>query len=490
VLAGVGSGRVPFFFGSSELWPTPAVGGDSGMCICLPFICLLASVLESEFSLIPCGVSGACGSNHLPFSAGRLPFVLTSSVLVLFRYWRRLTGGSCHSRGPFRGAEASLLASTSLLPLAALWGVWCPVEPERLDISSATMHPKARIHVDPVLEVDQFDCLPDSLVLLILNKVEDVRSLGRCSALSKRFYGLVPLVHDVSVKIDRVVAVDGDAEDTLNLSSPKPRNVFSHFLKLMLLTIIKPFHSMRSPSGTGRPLFPQLSQHSPAQVLRGFTHIRNLRIELPSGDVGTEEGVLLKWRAEYGSTLQNCVILGGARVDRKPIGAEHEPSSEDNGSMPESFYTNGGLKLRVVWTISSLIAASTRHFLLRRIIKDHPTLTSLVLTDADGQGTLCMGAEQLKEFREHQLSASACSNRTQVPACNMKLKYTPYLELPGGMALQGATLVAIKPSTEGSNGGHASRRETFISGAFDGPFKVAVKALMKRRTYLLEMNGF
>lgn len=358
------------------------------------------------------------------------------------------------------------------------------------------MLPKARIHADPVLGFeadDRFDCLPDSLVLLILNKVEDVRSLGRCSAASKRFYGLVPLVHDVCVKIDHVVAVDGDAEDALNLSSPKPRNILSHFLKLMLSTIIKPFHSMRGPNGAGRPLFPQLAQHSPAQVLRNFTHIRSLQVELPSGDVGTEDGVLLKWRAEYGSTLQNCVILGGTMVDRKPVGsAEHEPSPEDNGSMPESFYTNGGLKLRVVWTISSLIAASTRHYLLRSIIKEHPTLLSLVLTDADGQGTLCMGAEQLKEFRENQLSTSACSNRTQVPACHMKLKYAPYLELPGGIALQGATLVAIKPSADGSNGGHTSRKETdaFISGAFDGPFKYAAKALMKRRTYLLEMNGF
>uniref|UniRef100_A0ACD5TA09 Uncharacterized protein n=1 Tax=Avena sativa TaxID=4498 RepID=A0ACD5TA09_AVESA len=358
------------------------------------------------------------------------------------------------------------------------------------------MLPKARIHADPVLglEVDRFDCLPDSLILLILNKVDDVRSVGRCSAASKRFYGLVPLVHDVRVKIDHVVTVDGDAEDALNLSSSKPRSILSHFFKAMLSTIIKPFHSMRSPNGTGRPLFPQLAQHSPAQVLWNFTHLRNLQIELPSGDAGTEDGVLLKWRAEYGSALQNCVILGGTMVDRKPVvgGAEHELSSEDNGSMPESFYTNSGLKLRVVWTISSLIAASTRHYLLRSIIKDHPTLVSLVLTDADGQGTLCMGAEQLKEFRENQLSTSACSNRTHVPACNMKLKYAPYLELPGGIALQGATLVAIKPSTEGSNGGHISRKETdaFISGAFDGPLKFAAKALMKRRTYLLEMNGF
>ncbi|XP_062207210.1 F-box protein At4g18380-like isoform X2 [Phragmites australis] len=327
------------------------------------------------------------------------------------------------------------------------------------------MHTKALIHAEPALEFDQFDCLPDSLVLLILNKLEDMRSLGRCSAVSKRFNGLVPLVHDVCVRIDRVVAVDGDSDDALNLSSPKPQNIFWHFLKLMLFTIAKPFHDLRNQNGTGQPLFPQLAQHSPVQVLRNFSHIRNLCVELPSGDVGTEEGVLLKWRAEYGSTLQNCVILGGTLVDRKPTGNEHEPLPEDNGSMPESFYTNGGLKLRVVWTISCLIAASTRHYLLPSIIKDHPTLRSLVLADADGQGTLCMGTEQLKEFRENELSASACSNRTQVPACNMKLKYAPYLELPGGSALQGATLLVIKPANNGSCSGHGSRKEAeaFVS---------------------------
>lgn len=207
-----------------------------------------------------------------------------------------------------------------------------------------------------------------------------------------------------------------------------------------------------------------------------------------------EDGVLLKWKAEFGSTLQSCVILGGTRVDRKSFCSDQDSPVEDNnnGSMPESFYTNGGLKLRVVWTISSLIAASTRHYLLRQIIKEHPTLKTLVLTDADGQGTLCMGEEQLKDFREKPLAASASSNRTQVPASNMKLRYAPHLELPGGIGIQGATLVAIKPAGEGSSGSSSSRREleALVGGAFDGPFRAAVKALLKRRTYLLEMNGF
>ncbi|XP_078181837.1 F-box protein At5g46170-like [Carex rostrata] len=366
------------------------------------------------------------------------------------------------------------------------------------------MHPKTRIHADPSLQIDQFDRLPDSLLLLILNKLADVISLGRCAAVSKRFNSLVPLVHDIYIKIDRVVTVDGsDPDETPNTPSPKPRNMFTNFLK-MFLSVIKPFHHIRSNTSAARgPPFPRLSsQHSAAQVLRNFTQVRNLHIELPSGDVGTEDGVLLKWRAEFGCTLQNCVILGGTRIDKKSsLSLDQENANlnsnlnsvqEDNGTMPESFYTNGGLKLRVVWTISSLIAASTRHYLLRQIIKDHPTLVSLVLTDADAQGTLIMGLNQLKEVRENQLTCSASSNRTQVPACNMKLRYAPYLELPGGVGLQGATLVAIKPSCEGSGSGNGSKKETdsFVMGAFDGVFKTAVKALMKRRSYLLEMNGF
>lgn len=371
------------------------------------------------------------------------------------------------------------------------------------------MQSKARIHAaePPPPLSDQFDRIPDPLLLLIFNKLADVRALGRCAAVCRRFNALVPLVHDVYVKIDRVVTVDGDSDaEGLNLSSgPKPRNLFSHFFKVILYNIFKPFHHLRNTGAGNRPLLPQLSHHSPAQVLKNFTHVRNLRIELPAGDVGTEDGVLLKWRAEFGSTLHNCVILGGTQIDRKPAPYDQETTTatattttaaaEDNGSIPESFYTNGGLKLRVVWTISSLIAASTRHYLLRPIIKDHPTLRSLVLTDADGQGTLSMGVEQLREFREKPLAASASSSRTQVPASNMKLRFAPHLELPDGIVMQGATLVAIKPSGEanagsGSNSGSRKEAEAFVLGAFDGPFRAAVKALVKRRTYLLEMNGF
>ena len=116
-------------------------------------------------------------------------------------------------------------------------------------------------------------------------------------------------------------------------------------------------------------------------------------------------------------------------------------------------------------------------------------MTSLTLTDTDGQGMLCMNKDQLEEFKRKPLAASASANRTQVPALNMKLWYAPYIELPGGTGMEGATLIAIKPSN------HPAQQpprdlDGFVFGAFEEPFKSAVTLLAKRGTYLLEMNSF
>lgn len=356
---------------------------------------------------------------------------------------------------------------------------------------------------------DHFDNVPDSLVLIIFNKLADARSLGRCAAVSKRFNSLVPLVDDACLRIDRVISPDG-ADDALGVSgdgagAPRQRGagaVFSGLLKTVLSAVLKPFGhcdaGAKSGHGHGGKHAPH---HSPAQVLKNFSSIRNLRMELPVSDVGTDDGVLLKWKAVFGSTLQTCVILGGTKLDHAHAGPhpppppttapDHDASQQGDGSIPESFYTNGGLKLRVVWTISSLIAAATRHYLLREIVKEHPTLQRVDLTDAHGQGTLCMERPQLKEFTDKPLAAAAAANRTQVPACNMKLRYAPMLELSDGTRIQGATLVVIKPV--GETGGIGTGRkdlDDFVADAFDGPFREAVAMLSKRRTYLLEMNGF
>ncbi|XP_044460747.1 F-box protein At5g46170 [Mangifera indica] len=389
--------------------------------------------------------------------------------------------------------------------------------------------------LDLDLGIDHFDRLPDSLLLLVFNKIGDVKALGRCCVVSRRFHSLVPQVENVVVRVDCVISDDDSASST----SEKSRSPFSNLFRLIFGGIVKPLQALGqflgpkrnlqfhhnnplnnigyasaatlcagSASSSGSALSvgnhrddvgdidqAGVTHHSPTQVLKNFDEIRYLRIELPGGELGIEDGVLLKWRADFGSTLDNCVILGAASVINNAIKSHHENEAEvscftdDNGSIPESFYTNGGLKLRVVWTISSLIAASARHYLLQPIIADHKTLDNLVLTDADGQGVLCMNREQLEELRVKPLSASSASKRTLVPALNMRLWYAPHLELPNGVVLKGATLVAIRPSEQSAAKKDVSDG-SWVASAFEEPYGTAAKMLVKRRTYCLEMNSF
>ncbi|KAI3936367.1 hypothetical protein MKW92_051900 [Papaver armeniacum] len=390
-------------------------------------------------------------------------------------------------------------------------------------------------------EIDHFDRLPDSLLLIVFNQIGDVKALGRCCVVSRRFHELVPQIDNVVVRVDCVIS-DDDASATA-ASSDKTRSVFSNLIRLVFGGIFKPLQALgqflgprkssSSSSSSSTSSSSSISggvggnggngtlinddeemdsggvtHHSPTQVLKNFNEIRRLRIELPSGELGIDDGVLLKWRADFGSTLDNCLILGASSIIDPPkpasafsllqenllhggaaAAAAASAAIEDDGSIPESFYTNGGLKLRVVWTISSLIAASARHYLLQPIIDDHQTLDSLILTDSDGQGVLCMNKEQLEELRVKPLSASTASKRTLVPALNMRLWYAPQLELPDGSVLKGATLVAIRP-TEQTSAKKEVSDVSWVSNAFEEPYGTAAKLLVKRRTYCLEMNSF
>ncbi|XP_020092312.1 F-box protein At5g46170-like [Ananas comosus] len=393
--------------------------------------------------------------------------------------------------------------------------------------------------------VDHFDRLPDPILLVIFNRIGDVKALGRLCLVSRRFHGLVPLVDNVLVRVDCVISDDPSAAGAAaSCGAARSRGVFSHLARLVLGGLVKPLQALgqiiapatassSSSSSSSSSAGPrrssssssaaaascasaayssvaasEVSHHSPSEVLKNFKEIRRLRIELPAGELGIDDGVLLKWRADFGSTLDSCVILAASSISPKSTNPNPNPTShdascsgssssgsaDDNGNIPESFYTNGSLKLRVVWTISSLIAASARHYLLQPIIADHETLETLDLTDADGQGVLTMDASQLRELRVRPVSVSGTSHRTLMPALSMRLWYAQHLELPGGMALKGATLVAIRPSEErtreGGNGPLGSSDGCWVANAFEEPYRRAVRMLMKRRMYCLEMNSF
>ncbi|KAL8523464.1 hypothetical protein ACS0TY_013427 [Phlomoides rotata] len=311
---------------------------------------------------------------------------------------------------------------------------------------------------------DLFDLLPDPIFLLILNRVSDIKTLLRCRSVSKRFNSLVPQADSLLLIVDRVISADSGGVS---------------FLSSLFKSLLTSFHQLVSLSPS--PENPTRLPNSPSQILRGFDAITNLRIQLPAGDLRLGKGTTIKWVARFGKTLQSCVIL-----------AFH------NGVVP-----SGGLKMRVVWTISALIAASARHFMVIDVVNEQESLCHLVVYDKENEGTVIMDQEGLREFRDAGDSAEEINsggawwrnNRTTVPAVGIRMRHEAKLELSSGMVMEGATLVVVRPV-----GGGQRRREAedhhgddgLAAEAFgkEGVYAEAVERLLKSRNYILEMNSF
>ncbi|KAK6115476.1 hypothetical protein DH2020_007745 [Rehmannia glutinosa] len=297
---------------------------------------------------------------------------------------------------------------------------------------------------------DYFDLLPDPIFLLILNRVSDIKTLLRCRSVSKRFNSLVPQADSLLLRVDRVISASDDGVSFLSA-------LFKSLLDLISVN-------------------PNRLPNSPSQILRGFDAIRSLRIELPSGDLRLEKGTSIKWFARFGKTLESCVIFAFR-----------------NGAEPSG--DNGGLKTRVVWTISALIAASARHYMMADVVSEQHFLSHLVVNDRENEGTVVMDKDGLREFREsgggEEINGCGVwwrNNRTMVPAVAMRMRHEAKLELSGGMEMEGATLVIVRPV----GGKEHSGDEWLVSEAFgeEGVYAEAVERLLNSRSYILEMNSF
>lgn len=95
---------------------------------------------------------------------------------------------------------------------------------------------------------DHMDRIPDSLLLPIFNKLDDIKSLGRCCAVCKRFNTLVPQVDNVIVKVDCMISRD---ESGLNV---KGNEIFGRLMRFVLGSIVNPCKLCNSFWGT-RGLF-------------------------------------------------------------------------------------------------------------------------------------------------------------------------------------------------------------------------------------------
>ncbi|XP_047321360.1 F-box protein At4g18380-like [Impatiens glandulifera] len=365
---------------------------------------------------------------------------------------------------------------------------------------------------------DMFDRLPDALLHMILENVRDARSLSRCLCVSKRFASFVPQIDSVSLAI---VRRNRDPQQQLDSQAKKAAadgvgggGTGKYFKRLFQRTVARPVQFLlrvfnkKSSRGGGDDC--EFEYCSLQEGLRNFSAIKSLEIELPrnGGEIGSgNDGYpLLRWRAEFGSELEGCVILGAKSFNKtlREFKSEEQvdPSPTPSQSQTDFPLADEDLKLRVVWTISCLIAASARHHLLQQVVSDHKKLRSVVVSDAIRQGKLSMKEKQIEKMRrsisnpdDPSDTVDQTAERSRIPALKMKLWYVPELELPlSGERMEGATLVVIRPSDD--NGKKADSDGEMVARVLgdamdDRKLGEAVKIMMNlKRTYTLEMNSF
>ncbi|XP_013620158.1 PREDICTED: LOW QUALITY PROTEIN: F-box protein At1g78100-like [Brassica oleracea var. oleracea] len=310
--------------------------------------------------------------------------------------------------------------------------------------------------------MDAFDAIPDPVVIDILNEVRDVKTLIRCRSVSKRFNSLATESDSLLLQLDQIGESDSEKDSAIT----------SFFRSLF-----KSVHGFF-------PIFSKPAKIlTPVQILAGFDQIRNLDVKFYGGDFKLEKGAAVKWKAEFGESLKSCVIVAfrSATVNTSAIDGDAETDSE--------FVS--GLKTRVVWTISALMAASTRHYQMRDLVKEHKEMERLTVRDRDGEGTVVMDAAGMKEYRETEARGDekVSRERTVVPNVRMSMRNAPSLKLKSGICLEAATLVVVRPSGVASDDDDAE----LATGAFgfgDCMYGEAVAALLKRMRNVLEMNSF
>lgn len=163
--------------------------------------------------------------------------------------------------------------------------------------------------------------------------------------------------------------------------------------------------------------------------------------------------------------------------------------------LDEPMLPTDELKRRVVWMISCLIAASTRHWFLKAIIADCPmNLRSVMISDSSKQGKMIMGEEQLEELRR-STNPLVPVQRTMVPEVGVKLWYAPVLELPAsGLVMKGATLIVIRPIDRRLK--KMENEYEGLEGCFKGPeqneegLREAVRKMLKeKKPYMMEIDS-
>ncbi|XP_073060286.1 F-box protein At1g30200-like [Primulina eburnea] len=343
-----------------------------------------------------------------------------------------------------------------------------------------------------------FDRLPDDVVFLIFSKLQDAKSLCLSMSVCRRFQFIVPRVSEVFLPIPRRRAV-------LNDNGEEIVTIRRGFMNPFFRILTKPFHFVsqiiKFKSRNAENDCDSCSYYEPNDVLKPFEEIRALHLRIPchvipkpcSGTGKSNSKTFLRWKADFGDQLRSCVMLGAKSWTEKCRNEENFQETVPGSEHEQRVISDGEMKLRIVWTISCLIAASARHYMVQETVKSQKMIETVVVSDESDQGWLCMNKEQIEELKVSGGVGVEC--RSRLPALRMKMWYSEKMELPGcGKVMDGATLVVIWSAGNGEAEGRST--VDLVRAAFGGEGEEKVvgdfarKLVGGKKCYVLEMNSF
>ena len=230
-----------------------------------------------------------------------------------------------------------------------------------------------------------FSCLPDEIVLQILSKLVDFKTLCLCELVSKRFRRIV---HQV---------------DTISFTS------FTNPLA-------------EPPTGSYR---------SAMMCLKNFRRVKSLRIQVPSSFDNNH--LLFKWKIKFGIRVDSFIFLSPNSVfPNKELYVNANGQEEEEEDM-ELYWK----KLRIASQCMKDVVV--KFMLLMKPITNLPLLQDVSITDPDQKVRVSLNGEKVAEMRNLS-EAGELKKLLDIPRRLSKC-YVPLLKLPvSGYVMKGVTL--------------------------------------------------
>ncbi|GJP46982.1 hypothetical protein CLOM_g6217 [Closterium sp. NIES-68] len=193
--------------------------------------------------------------------------------------------------------------------------------------------------------------LPDDVVLVILNRVGDVKSLGACAASCRRLRACVPRVSTAVVSVDsllkaRAADTTGPASSSASSSASSPsasgfgKSKAMTQLRSTLSNLLRSFQREDEEASSGGSDSPpplaqagrggrgdrsgraggQRAQQQQRQcfdvedVVRSFPLLQELLIVLPDCEFTLDREAALRWYADFDETLSSCAIVAADSI--------------------------------------------------------------------------------------------------------------------------------------------------------------------------------